>query len=117
MPARKPSKKPARPAKVTAASRVVAKSRRSTAGETGDGAPHTLLDALHRAIDGDLGTRLTRAAEALLDRAAGGEHWAIKELADRLDGRPNPATGERRRAVTVEVVRFAQGADENPPTE
>jgi len=71
-----------------------------------------LLDALHRAIDDDSGARLTRAAEALLDRAAGGEHWAIKELADRLDGRPNPATGERRRPVTVEVVRFADSTPE-----
>jgi hypothetical protein len=76
----------------------------------------TLLEALHGAIAADRGARLKRAAETLLDRAADGEHWAIKELADRLDGRPNQATtGERRRPVTVEVVRFAQTDDANPP--
>lgn len=44
-------------------------------------------DALKRAIAQDDGVRLRQAAETLLDRAAEGEGWAIKELADRLDGK------------------------------
>lgn len=43
--------------------------------------------AIKRAIAQDDGKRLRAAAEKLLDKAADGELWAIKELADRLDGR------------------------------
>jgi hypothetical protein len=43
--------------------------------------------ALNRAIAQDDGERLRKAAESLLDNAANGEPWAIKELADRLDGK------------------------------
>jgi hypothetical protein len=69
----------------------------------------SLLAALHDAIAADRGVRLRRAAELLLTRAADGEHWALKELADRLDGRPaQVVAGERRRPVTVEVVRFGE---------
>ena len=44
-------------------------------------------DTLRRAIAQDRGDRVRQAAERLLDDAAKGEPWAIKELADRLDGR------------------------------
>ena len=44
-------------------------------------------DTLRRAIAQDSGDRVRQAAERLLDEAAKGEPWAIKELADRLDGR------------------------------
>lgn len=43
--------------------------------------------ALERAIKQDDAKRLREAAEKLLDLAAAGEAWAVKELADRLDGR------------------------------
>lgn len=43
--------------------------------------------ALNRAILQDDHKRLRAAAEALLDKASAGEPWAIKELADRLDGK------------------------------
>lgn len=43
--------------------------------------------ALKRAIAQDDGKRLREAAEQLLTLAAEGEQWAIKELADRLDGK------------------------------
>ena len=49
------------------------------------------LAALLRAIAQDDAVRLRSAAEKLLDLAASGESWAIKELADRLDGRPPQA--------------------------
>lgn len=43
--------------------------------------------AIDRAIVQDDGKRLREAAEKLLDLAAQGEQWAVKELADRLDGK------------------------------
>jgi hypothetical protein len=45
-------------------------------------------DALRRAIAQDDKDRLRTAAESLLTQAASGEQWAIKELADRMDGKP-----------------------------
>jgi hypothetical protein len=47
------------------------------------------LAALERAIASDDGVKLRRAADKLVDCAANGEGWAIKELADRLDGKPH----------------------------
>lgn len=44
-------------------------------------------DALHRAIAQDDAVRLRATAEKLLDLAAAGEGWAVKELAERLDGK------------------------------
>jgi hypothetical protein len=46
------------------------------------------LGALQRAITQEDGKRLRQAADKLLDLAAEGEAWAVKELADRLDGKP-----------------------------
>jgi ribosome-binding protein aMBF1 (putative translation factor) len=46
-------------------------------------------DALRRAIAQDDRDRVRRAVDKLLDMAAEGEAWAIKELADRLDGKPH----------------------------
>ena len=45
-------------------------------------------DALRKAIAQDKGERLRASIEQLLNLASNGEPWAIKELADRLDGRP-----------------------------
>lgn len=50
--------------------------------------PRLWSGALHRAIQQDDGRRIRAAAEKLLDLAANGEAWAVKELADRLDGKP-----------------------------
>lgn len=46
------------------------------------------IAALNRAISQDDGKRLRAAAEKLLDLAAAGEIPALKELGDRLDGKP-----------------------------
>ena len=43
--------------------------------------------AIDRAITQDDGKRLREAAEKLLDLAAAGEQWAVRELGDRLDGK------------------------------
>jgi hypothetical protein len=45
-------------------------------------------DSLRKAIAQDNGRRLRASIEQLLNLASNGEPWAIKELADRLDGRP-----------------------------
>ena len=44
--------------------------------------------SLRKAIAQDDGRRLRASVEQLLNLASNGEPWAIKELADRLDGRP-----------------------------
>ena len=49
-------------------------------------------DALRRAIVQDDGKRLRGAAEKLLDLADAGEPWAVKELADRTDGKSKQQT-------------------------
>lgn len=49
-------------------------------------------EALDRAIKQDEGQRLRAAAEKLLDLAAAGESWAVRELGDRLDGKPKQQT-------------------------
>jgi hypothetical protein len=48
-------------------------------------------DSLRKAIAQDDGRRLRESIEQLLNLASIGEPWAIKELADRLDGRPKQA--------------------------
>ena len=52
-------------------------------------------DALRRAIAQDDGERLRAAAEKMLDLAANGEAWAVREVFDRLEGKPPQAlTGD-----------------------
>ena len=46
------------------------------------------IAALNRAIAQDDGVRLRQAAEKLLDLAVGGDVPALRELGDRLDGKP-----------------------------
>lgn len=57
--------------------------------------------ALHRAITQEDGKRVRAAAEKLLDLAAQGEPWAVKELRDTLDGKP---------------AQIIAGDDDNPLT-
>ena len=47
----------------------------------------TFGDALRKAIAQDDGRRIRAAADKLLDLAADGTPWAVKELADRTDGK------------------------------
>jgi len=60
--------------------------------------------ALRRAIAQDDGVRLRAAAEKLLDKAAEGEVWAIRELADRLDGK---SVSTHDVTVTKDVKRLS----------
>lgn len=50
-----------------------------------DNAP--FKSALRRAIAQDEGKRIRQVAETLLNKAADGEPWAVKELIDRTDGK------------------------------
>ena len=72
--------------------------------------------ALDRAIKAVDGKRLRAAAEALLDQAALGEAWAVKELGDRLDGRPHQAldvaaTGD----ITITLLSYGAVAGATDP--
>jgi hypothetical protein len=68
-------------------------------------------DALHRAITQDQGNRVRLAAEKLLDEASRGQHWAIRELADRLDGKPRQETALDAQIASGQagfIVRWAK---------
>jgi hypothetical protein len=61
--------------------------------------------ALDRAIAQDDGKRLRAAAEKLIDMAANGDIPAMKELADRLDGKSaQPIVGEEGRELVIRIV-------------
>ena len=66
--------------------------------------------AIDRAITQDNGERLRLAAEKLLDLAAQGEAWAVKELGDRLDGKPRQqieAVDDEGRPLAIGLVAYA----------
>lgn len=68
--------------------------------------------AIDKAIAQDNGKRLRDAAEKLLDLAAQGEQWAVKELGDRLDGKAHQSIDAKVEAdLTVQVLRFSDVAD------
>jgi hypothetical protein len=67
-------------------------------------------DTLRRAIAQDRSDRVRQAAERLLNAAAKGEPWAIKELADRLDGRSvqsNTLESNGENQITEIIVSWA----------
>ena len=71
------------------------------------------IAALNRAVAQDDGKKLRAAAEQLLDLAAAGDVQALKELGDRLDGKPVQAVvndGE-----TPFVVQILRHADDSTP--
>jgi gamma-glutamyl phosphate reductase len=66
----------------------------------GVGSKPRLFDAaLRRAIAQDDSDRVRKAAEELLTLAANGEQWALKELADRLDGKAQQNVSIERKDV------------------
>lgn len=64
---------------------------------------HSFIAAVRRAITQRQADILRDCAEALLDKAAAGEAWAIKELADRLDGKA-PQSVTVKQSVDVESL-------------
>lgn len=67
------------------------------------GEQYSFLEAVRRAIAQRKADILRDCAEALLDKAAAGEGWAIKELADRLDGKA-PQSVTVKQSVDVESL-------------
>ena len=79
------------------------------------GAERPFRDAIARACAQEDGKRLRAAAEKLLDLAAAGEPWAIKELADRIDGKSfatkNISVNKKLRELThEELLAIASGS-------
>ena len=78
-------------------------------------------DALQRAVKreiNDADGKPTKALELMADqtvrKAIGGDMAAIKEIGDRLDGRPAQqiqATGDDDGPLIVEIVKFGGGDD------
>lgn len=64
------------------------------------------IAALNRAIAQDDGKRLRAAAERLLDLAAAGEIPALKELGDRLDGKPTQQLEHTGKDGAPLIVKF-----------
>ena len=65
------------------------------AGNSNARNPKKFQEALRRALarraNGDLNAGLDTVAMKLVDAASEGEQWAVKEIADRLDGKPAQA--------------------------
>ena len=75
--------------------------------------------ALDRALAQDDGKKLRRAAEQLLDLAAAGEAWAVKELGDRLDGKAAQqvtVAGDAANPFTIALVSYAATREPDPPS-
>lgn len=71
-------------------------------------------DAIDRACAQEDGKRLRGAAEKLLNLAEAGEPWAIKELADRVDGRAHQSgTVEFKGASLAEIILGMDKAEKN----
>jgi hypothetical protein len=68
-------------------------------------------EAINRAIAQDDGVRLRAIAEALLTKAADGDMAAIKEFADRLDGKAVQqvaGAGENGEFITKMIVELVK---------
>lgn len=69
-------------------------------------------DAVTRACKQEDGKRLRQAAERLLDLAASGEAWAVKELADRVDGKAVATVDATVKGSLADVLASLSGKDE-----
>lgn len=66
-------------------------------------------DAINKALAQDDGKRLRKIAEALLTKASEGDVTAIKEFADRVDGKViQGIEGQLDHSLTVEITRFTE---------
>ena len=77
-------------------------------GNTNQSKTKPFWRAIDKALAQEDGKRLRAAAEKLLDLAASGEQWAVKELADRMDGKAAQAlslTGEDGGPVRFEEIK------------
>lgn len=80
-------------------------------------APKPFLDAITRACKQEDGRRLRQAAERLLSLAADGEPWAIKELADRVDGKAVATVDATVKGNLAGLLASLGGKDEQETAE
>lgn len=80
---------------------------KNAAGEQASEKP--FRDALRRILSQDAdGKRLRRIADKLVTMAEKGEAWAMREFADRMDGKSHQSvSADVDASLTVEIVRFA----------
>lgn len=74
----------------------------------GRGSDKLFAATLKRAIAQDDGKKVRAAIDKLLDLAEAGEPWAIKELADRLDGKASQSVdlgSDPERPVLQKLIR------------
>ena len=71
----------------------------------------SLMRAVHRCIEGKgSAKRLDRLADALVKQAMAGDVRALKEIGDRLDGKPTQAiAGGEGEPLTVVIRRYGEG--------
>lgn len=69
-------------------------------------------ETIRRAVTQADGKKLRQIADTLIELAAQGDIQAIKELGDRLDGKPAQAiTGADGGPLTINLVKFADDSD------
>jgi len=73
-------------------------------------------NTLRRAVAQGNGDTLRRIAEKLINKALAGDMWAIKEIGNRLDGRPAQAI-EAKTECKVKVITLNQYGPGNKSTE
>lgn len=70
-------------------------------------------DAIRRALLAGNGKKLRALADKMIDKAMEGDVSALKEIGDRMDGKPVQAiSGPDGEPLTVQVIRF--GDSSNP---
>ena len=64
--------------------------------------------ALRRALKADGADRILKIAENLVAAAEKGEQWAIKEIADRIDGKPQQGIDHRGAVGTYDLSNLSE---------
>lgn len=73
--------------------------------------------AIKEAVEGSDKTKLRLVADALVEKGMAGDVQAIKEIADRLDGKvPQSIEGDGEEGqIVVQIIRMAAIADDTAP--
>lgn len=77
------------------------------AGNTNARRGREFRDSLRRALKANGADRLRTIAENLVAAAEQGEQWAIKEIADRIDGKPQQAIDHRGAVGTFDLSNLS----------
>ena len=74
-----------------------------------------IMRAVHRAANGEKTKRLEQLADQLVARGISGDVPALKEIGDRLDGRPSQAIEHGGKDGGDLIVKIVQYGGSNPP--